>query len=175
MSDQDSSLDPSCWGPAAWFTLHSFAMGYPENNPPPETMGLYKQFYENIQYTLPCVWCKVNFVKNISELPINDYLGSRRDLAYWVYLLHNKVNDETGVDIADRPSFDDVYAKYDSFRGDCDNDTLTCGGREKKCNMVIKNSLKDADLSSNVYNCYWPLIIIITALLIIIAVISLKK
>lgn len=175
MSNKESSLDPSCWGPATWFMLHSFAMGYPDN-PTNEQKAIYKQFYENLQYTLPCVWCRVNFINNISQMPIDSYLDSRLDLSRWVYNLHNMVNDETNVPDSSRPTFDEVYEFYNNFRGDCDNNTLTCGSDngDKKCKILIKNTLSDANLNNNIYNSYWPLILIIIGLLIAIAIISLK-
>lgn len=172
-----TDIDVSCWGPTTWFTLHSITMGYPEKNVSPEIAGMYKKFFESLEFVLPCTWCRQNFKRNIEAIPIDNFLSTRRDIAYWLYQIHNLVNDETGVPDSDRPTFDEVFSKYDGFRGDCDNNSRTCGGDpdDKKCKIIIQDAKREISLSDNIYSCYWPLILIIVGLLITIAVISIKK
>lgn len=174
--NMENSLDPQCWGPSGWFFLHSITMGYPESNVTPETAALYKQFFESLEFVLPCVWCKRNYRRNLEQLPIDDHLGSRRELAEWLYRIHNLVNEETGVPQDRIPTFEEVYQKYNTFRADCNNSNRTCDSDERKCRMTIQNSISNKDTTKDtIYHCYWPLIIIIVGLLIALIVVSIYK
>ena len=140
----NNGLSPECWGNPTWHFLHSVAMGYPEtitSSPEDQLIAQqYKTFFETLEFVLPCEWCKVHYKENLSTLPIDPYLNTRRNLSLWVYKFHNLVNDVTGVSEKDRPSFETVYEKYDLFRAPCDEDSKTCGGgSSKKCNIVIQN------------------------------------
>jgi hypothetical protein len=176
----NDGLKPSCWGPTAWHFLHSVAMGYPEsisNSPKDQAIAQkYKQFFESLEYILPCEWCKVHFKQNIVSLPIDGYLDSRRNLSFWLYKFHNLVNDATSVPDSDRPSFESVYNKYDSLRVPCDQDAKTCGGvGDSKCKMVIQNANQKSESSDNVFKNYWPLIFIIVIILFTIVLLCTKK
>jgi hypothetical protein len=43
---------------------------------------------------LPCIYCRQSFHQYVRELPIDGYLGTNRDLSFWLYSIHNKVNDK---------------------------------------------------------------------------------
>ena len=84
------------------------------------------------------------------------------------------VNEETGVSVKNVPTFEEIYKKYDGFRGECDDSSAkTCGG--DKCKMIIKNAKEPVNAIPNVFNSHWPLIIIIIGLLIAIAVMNIKN
>lgn len=164
-----NNLDPTCWGPTLWVSLHTIAMGYPDENVTPEVRMIYKNFYENLQLILPCAHCRDNYFNNLQTLDINGFLDSRRDLAYWVYQIHNLVNDEKNVPESERPSFEEVWEKYSKYETDCNNEERSCGTNTKrKCNISIVNK-------ETVFSCYWPLIIIIIGLLLVIVIMSLNK
>jgi hypothetical protein len=175
----NDGLKPSCWGPTAWHFLHSVAMGYPENvtnSPEDKTISNnYRIFFESLEFVLPCEWCKLHYKKNLTILPINDYLDGRRNLSLWVYKFHNLVNDETNVPENNRPSFEDVYELYDKYRVPCDQDAKTCGGSgDDLCHMVIKDANAKFFTDANVFSSYWPLILLITIMLMIISVVCLN-
>ncbi len=158
----NNGLDPYCFGPPAWHFLHSVAMGYPEINEDQTIANQYKSFYESLQFVLPCEWCKEHYLQNLKTLPIDDYLDTRLNLALWVYKMHNLVNDITNK--SNRPSFEEVYKKYDSYRAPCDEDAKVCGSsNSRKCNIII------TDLYQN-----WPLIIFSLILVVIIATVIYK-
>ena len=54
----------SVWGPAAWHLLHTISFNYPIN-PTIENKKQYKEFVENLQYDLPCKYCRINLTNNL--------------------------------------------------------------------------------------------------------------
>ena len=46
----------------------------------------------NLQYTLPCSYCRESYKQFYKELPIESYTNSKIDMLYWLYLLKDKVN-----------------------------------------------------------------------------------
>ena len=47
------------WGPNMWHYLHTLSFNYPIQ-PTAENKKYYKQFVLNLQYTLPCKYCRNN-------------------------------------------------------------------------------------------------------------------
>ena len=88
------SIDPSLWGPSFWSTLHWTAAAYPVNPTPAEKTN-YKVFYENLQHTLPCSECREHYSQLLSQMPIDPFLVSGKQLRQWVTSLHNTVNSRT--------------------------------------------------------------------------------
>ena len=88
------SIDPSLWGPSFWSTLHWTAAAYPVN-PTPVDKTNYKVFYENLQHTLPCSECREHYSQLLSQMPIDPFLVSGKQLRQWVTSLHNTVNSRT--------------------------------------------------------------------------------
>lgn len=86
-------MDTRFWGPDGWQLLHSVAVTYPER-PSDRTKQVYKEFFETLRLMLPCIYCRNSFFQFVDELPIDPYLKDRKTLNYWVYLMHNKVNDK---------------------------------------------------------------------------------
>ncbi len=183
--ESENNLMTSCWGPIGWAFIHSIVMGYPSQNPAPEIVEHYRQFFLNLGNILPCIWCKKNYEKNLRELPIEPYLDSRKKLALWAYKIHNLVNDELNVPQKMRPTFDYVYNLYDSMRSpSCSQEPSgVCHdpNSQKRCKVQFLNgatvhegfSASSADC--NVFSKYWYLIVIIIVLIIIIVAISLSK
>lgn len=83
-----------------WFTLFTMILGqYPVtvdwNNP--EHKEITQHFYyllSGLRYTLPCKFCRASFAKFFKELPIDKFTNSRIDLALWLYLMKDKVNNK---------------------------------------------------------------------------------
>ena len=62
-------LDPRIWGPKGWFFLHSIALNYPKN-PTDHDKRNFKQFFESIQYVLPCPQCSQHYSENLQKNPL---------------------------------------------------------------------------------------------------------
>jgi len=86
-------MDTRYWGPDGWRLLHSIAVTYPER-PTKQDKRLYSDFFRSLKLILPCIYCRNSFSQYIEEIPIHPYLKDRKSLSYWVYLMHNKVNDK---------------------------------------------------------------------------------
>ncbi len=83
-------MDTTFWGKSGWTFLFSIAANYPEENPSNELKNHYKTLFNNLQYTLPCKYCRESYAKFTTEIPIN--LNSRKDLMFWLYQIKDKVN-----------------------------------------------------------------------------------
>jgi hypothetical protein len=89
--DRHIALPPTVWGPIFWNTIHIVALGYSQNPTEEEKMAA-KQFYESLQYVIPCPICRVHYKSNLAEMPVDAALGNRSDLIEWTWRMHNKVN-----------------------------------------------------------------------------------
>lgn len=85
------ALPPTVWGPIFWNTIHIVALGY-SPTPTEEEKRAAKQFYESLQYLIPCPICRVHYKANLAEMPVDPALGNRSDLIEWTWRMHNKVN-----------------------------------------------------------------------------------
>lgn len=136
-------MQTSKWGPPLWKVLHTIAHNYD-----PETHDVedYKKFFKLLGKVLPCKYCRESYVVFFDEIPIDKYTKCQKDMAYWVYLMHNKVNDKLrkqGLLHAEDPPFSAVYAKYDKWRADCTkkkNKPATCRipDHDKRCGEMTQ-------------------------------------
>jgi hypothetical protein len=115
----DASMLTSIWGPPAWQFLHCISFTYP-NNPTNEEKLQFKHFFESVQYTLPCSYCRKSYSQFIITEPtiLVNALDNRKTLTQWLYNIHNRINQKLGVDYG--ITYDDVVQKYESFRATCD-------------------------------------------------------
>ena len=119
------------WGPSMWHFLHTMSFNYPVS-PTDEDKKNYKAFITNLQYTLPCKFCRINLVKNLKELPMtNAVMKSRATFSRYVYDLHNLINKM--LKKTDHISFLDVRDRYENFRDRCVLKNKTVKKREKGC------------------------------------------
>ena len=93
------------------------SFNYP-NNPTKFQKNKYKKFITDLQYTLPCKYCRMNLTKNFKSLPIKDkHLNNRLSFSKYVYDLHEHINNmlckKSGL------SFEDVQNRYENFRARC--------------------------------------------------------
>lgn len=105
-------MDPNIWGPGAWTFLHSVTLNYPKR-PTYLDKQRYSQFFNDIQYILPCPICKQHYKLNLKENPIQ--LDSRDNLVRWLVLIHNKVNQKNNKRMW---SLDEFYEKYKKMYSD---------------------------------------------------------
>lgn len=84
-------LSPNLWGPFFWHTMHISALGYPET-PSYLDKKAAKDFFESLQFLLPCNICREHYSRHLREYPLTPYLDNRADLFKWTVLMHNIVN-----------------------------------------------------------------------------------
>ena len=109
------------WGPHAWRFLHTVATNYDSENPEHDAVA-YAQFFRLLGDTLPCRYCRESWREFAAATPIEPYLCQPQGLAYWLYLMHNRVNDKLrkqGLLHTPDPSFEEVCAFYHGWRADC--------------------------------------------------------
>ena len=116
------------WGPSGWRLLNSIVSNYP-NHPVTSEKNLFRCFFYCLANVLPCIHCRISYRQFISDLPIKCWLKNKCTLQYYLYLIHNKVNDKLrkqGYLHTDNPRFSKVKKHYDSIRGydDCGWDFL---------------------------------------------------
>jgi Erv1 / Alr family len=137
-------MQTSKWGPPLWKALHTMAYNY---NPKLHNREAFKAQFTNIlAETLPCIHCRNSYEQFINELSIDEYIDKPNGLPYWIYLVHNKVNDKLrkqGLNVKPNPSFESVCKKYNKWRADCStkkNTPKTCSMPDFKDRCLAKNS-----------------------------------
>ena len=120
----DNGLMTRLWGPSGWLFLHCVTFGYPfkidPNNPEHlEKQNDYYRFFYYLGKVLPCKYCRNSYMDFFSSNSPMSKLGSRKELAKWLYDVHNLVNDKLGVPQCERPSFEEIEDRYQSFRAAC--------------------------------------------------------
>jgi hypothetical protein len=93
--NQPMSIPPSVWGPFFWHTIHLSALGYSVAPTLPEKRAA-KEFYESLQYMIPCPICKTHYAEFLKKFPITPSLDNRTDLFRWTVQVHNAVNESLG-------------------------------------------------------------------------------
>ena len=124
------------WGPNMWHYLHTLSFNYPVN-PTTENKKYYKQFILNLQYTLPCKYCRINFKNNLKVHPLkSNCLKNRENFSKYIYKLHEIVNKM--LNKKSNLSYCDVRERYEHFRSRCTTDKKTLKD-EKKLFKFKKN------------------------------------
>jgi len=108
------------WGPSMWHYLHTMSFNYPVH-PTAEDKKHYKEFMLNLQYVLPCKYCRQNLTKNYKVFPLRSSdLLNRDAFSRYVYKLHEMVNKllkkKSGL------TYCDVRERYEHFRSRCTNE-----------------------------------------------------
>ena len=84
-----------------------------------EKQNDYYRFFYYLGKVLPCKYCRNSYMEFFTQNSPLSHLGSRQELAKWLYDVHNMVNDKLGVPACERPSFEDIEERYQSFRASC--------------------------------------------------------
>jgi len=130
----------TAWGPAIWHYLHMMSFNYPVK-PTPEDKKHYRDFILNLQYVLPCKYCRINLKNNFKQKPIQMCdMASRETFSRYVYELHELVNKM--LKKKSNLSYCDVRERYEHFRSRCTQEkprvftfkkTSTTSNKEKGC------------------------------------------
>lgn len=123
------------WGPSMWHYLHIVSFNYPLTPSTFEKKN-YRAIIINLQYTLPCRYCRDNLTNNLKKKPLlMKHMKTRETFSKFVYELHETINKmlnkESGL------SYQDVRERYEHFRSRCTN-----GEKETKKTIKSKRSIK---------------------------------
>jgi hypothetical protein len=107
----------TAWGPAIWHYLHMMSFNYPVN-PTSEDKKHYRDFILNLQYVLPCKYCRINLTNNFKKKPIQMCdMASRETFSRYIYQLHETVNKM--LHKKSNLTYCDVRERYEHFRSRC--------------------------------------------------------
>ena len=109
-------MNVSNWGPGGWVFLHTITFNYPLK-PTIEDKKRYTKFFNNIGEMLPCRYCRDSFKIYSKYLPIKNFLDDREGITYWLYQIHNLVNDKVFKN--DSTTFGEIVRKYERYRAGC--------------------------------------------------------
>jgi hypothetical protein len=105
------------WGPIAWTLMHTISFNYPIH-PTEEDKIHYRDFILNLQYVLPCKYCRMNLKNNFKQKPIKMcHMASRETFSRYVYELHELVNKM--LKKKSHLTYCDVRERYEHFRSRC--------------------------------------------------------
>jgi len=133
------------WGPPGWHFLHSVTFGYPENPNETEKQN-YKNFFDNVQYVLPCKFCKTSYVLIYKYIDISPYLESRNGLTFWLFIIHNLVNRKLKKKLE---VFENVVVEYENLRAKCGKNDNSQQFKQCKAQQKI---ITTADVRDSVDN-----------------------
>lgn len=136
------------WGPGGWTFLHTVSFNYPLD-PTDEDKQRYINFFNSTKYILPCKYCRQSFEIYMKYLPIEPFLESREGITYWLYRIHDLVNQKVFKKFF---SFDHVVRKYEKIRAGCSK-LIRDGDKKKSYNSCQqKTQIDDSDISIFVTN-----------------------
>ena len=118
-NNPNNGLITKIWGPGLWIAFHSMTFGYPLN-PTNEDKKNYRDYFINIGYVLPCIYCRNSYIEfiNSGDTKLTDEVFQSRDnLTYWGYLLHERVNNKLNVSYG--VSYPEIVNRYESYRAKC--------------------------------------------------------
>jgi len=99
-------LSTKVWGPIFWYTIHIVALGYPKD-PSYADKKAAKEFFESLQFLIPCEVCRNHYKENLKKFPITPHLDRRDDLFKYTVMLHNEVNK-----LLNKPTMTELEAIY---------------------------------------------------------------
>ena len=94
--ESPNGMQSHVFGPPLWYTLHIISFNYPVK-PTTADKKNYTNFLMSFEYTLPCLYCRINFKKNLSKAKFNpSVMNSRDSFSRFIYRFHNCVNEMLG-------------------------------------------------------------------------------
>lgn len=124
-----NNMDTRLWGPIFWMTLHTVSFNYPETPTYLEKRHHY-DFFNTIQYILPCTVCREHYQRNFKQYPLETYLDTKKTLIQWVIMIHNEVNNANKKEVIPLPA---ILKTFESIYG---NITKTTNLQERYARMI---------------------------------------
>jgi len=111
------------WGPAMWHYLHTMSFNYPVK-PTHSDKKHYRDFIVNLQYVLPCKYCRMNLANNFKKKPIKMCdMANRETFSRYIYELHELINKM--LKKKSNLSYCDVRERYEHLRSRCTEEKPT--------------------------------------------------
>ncbi len=105
------------WGPPLWHYLHTMSFNYPVE-PSQDDKKHYYDFVKNLQFVLPCKYCRMNLKTNFKQLPLKwSDMKNRETFSRYIYNLHELINKM--LNKKSNLSYCDVRERYEHFRARC--------------------------------------------------------
>ena len=105
------------WGPIFWTAIHTMSFNYPVK-PTSKDKKHYRDFIINLQYTLPCKYCRMNLTNNFKKKPLKMCdMASRDTFSRYIYELHETVNKM--LNKKSNLTYCEVRDRYENFRSRC--------------------------------------------------------
>ena len=115
--NSEQGMLTSVWGPSLWHFLHVMSFNYPVK-PSKIQKKQYKEFVYNLQYILPCKYCRINLSNNFKKFPLKNEIFENRDsFSRYIYNLHEVVNKLLNKN--SNLSYCQVRDRYENFRSRC--------------------------------------------------------
>tara|TARA_B100000614_G_scaffold186668_1_gene167756 strand:+ start:65 stop:655 length:591 start_codon:yes stop_codon:yes gene_type:complete len=115
--NSEQGMLTSVWGPSLWHFLHVMSFNYPVK-PTKLQIKHYKEFVYNLQYILPCKYCRINLSNNFKKFPLKNEIFENRDsFSRYIYNLHEVVNKLLNKN--SNLSYCQVRDRYENFRSRC--------------------------------------------------------
>ena len=139
----------SVWGPSLWHFLHTMSFNYPVK-PTNQDKTNYKRFIMSLKSVLPCKYCRINFRKNLQQLPLTDKaLQNRSCFSKWMFNMHELVNKmlkkKSGL------KYCDIRERYEHFRSRC---TIDLDADKTKIIKIIPKRKTRKKMKKAVLNHY---------------------
>jgi len=149
----------SVWSPLQWTLLHIMSFNYPIN-PTPEDKKHYRDYVLNLQYVLPCKYCRINLTNNFKKKPLQMcHMASRETFSRYIYELHETVNRM--LKKKSKLSYCDVRERYEHFRSRCTEEkpkvftfkrvNMSSNSKTKKHNVNGKGKGKEKGCTEPLY------------------------
>ena len=138
------------WGPMLWSYLHTMTFNYP-GNPTPADKKHYRDFIENLQFVLPCKYCRMNLANNFKKNPIKEcHMADRNAFSRYIYELHETVNKMLKKKV--HLTYCEVRDRYENFRSRCTSETPKIFSfKEEQNNKTRKNQPKEKGCTEPLY------------------------
>ena len=105
------------WGPSMWHYLHTMSFNYPVE-PTLNEKKNYRNFVINLQYVLPCKYCRMNLSRNFKQMPLKmSSMENRESFSKYIYELHELINKM--LNKKSNLKYCDVRERYEQFRSRC--------------------------------------------------------
>ena len=137
------------WGPNMWHYLHTMSFNYPIK-PTLANKKQYKEFLLNLQYTLPCKYCRINLKNNLKVHPLRVcHLKDRDSFSRYIYKLHEIVNKM--LNKKSNLSYCDVRERYEHFRSRCTKNQKEIQNQNKLFNFKKTRRKKEKGCTEPLY------------------------
>jgi len=136
------------WGPPGWTFLHTITFNY---KPSEENKKKYLNFFNSLETVLPCPYCCSSFGTYAKAIPIEEYIDTKEGLIYWLYVIHNLVNQKTCKPLV---SYKSVIINYEKYRAKCGKITAANQVEIKTCQIKQRENINEKEINEIVKKTY---------------------